>query len=143
MVTDYALFTLAHLGGISFLQQGEEAAKELPARTNSQATRGAGSGCEEAADADAIPSSVSSVFSTPVDVAGAVTSNGSVNHCCEWRGAGSHRVLTRGKKDTREENSEEEENEEDGEVCEKEAMKVLCNIIYNSPRAQERVSTLR
>uniref|UniRef100_A0A3B4XAY6 Synembryn n=1 Tax=Seriola lalandi dorsalis TaxID=1841481 RepID=A0A3B4XAY6_SERLL len=26
----------------------------------------------------------------------------------------------------------------DGEVCRKEAMKVLCNVVYNSPRAQER-----
>uniref|UniRef100_A0A3B4F2X2 Synembryn n=1 Tax=Pundamilia nyererei TaxID=303518 RepID=A0A3B4F2X2_9CICH len=33
--------------------------------------------------------------------------------------------------------------EEDGEVCRKEALKVLCNVIYNSPRAQERASALR
>ncbi|XP_027140816.1 synembryn-A [Larimichthys crocea] len=45
--------------------------------------------------------------------------------------------------DTREENSEEEEKEEDVEVCRKEAMKVLCNVIYNSSKAQERASTLR
>ncbi|XP_071761311.1 chaperone Ric-8A [Centroberyx gerrardi] len=42
-----------------------------------------------------------------------------------------------------EEKTEEEEKEEDGEVCRKEAMKALCNVIYNSQRAQERASTLR
>ncbi|XP_042361608.1 synembryn-A-like [Plectropomus leopardus] len=41
------------------------------------------------------------------------------------------------------ENSEEEEKEEDGEACKKEAIKILCNVIYNSPRAQERASKLR
>uniref|UniRef100_A0A8C4Z265 Synembryn n=1 Tax=Gadus morhua TaxID=8049 RepID=A0A8C4Z265_GADMO len=32
---------------------------------------------------------------------------------------------------------------EDGEVCRKEAMKTLCNVIYNSPEAQDRASALR
>ncbi|XP_070779564.1 chaperone Ric-8A [Enoplosus armatus] len=143
MVTDNALFTLAHLGGISLVQvcpqQEEEKAEDLSARTYG----GAASGCEEAAEADATPVSVSSVlsFSTPVEVA--ATTNGSVQHCYNWRGDGGHVVLARGKKDTREENSEEKEQEEDGEVCSKEAMKVLCNVIYNSPRAQERASSLR
>uniref|UniRef100_A0A3Q1GSU2 Synembryn n=1 Tax=Acanthochromis polyacanthus TaxID=80966 RepID=A0A3Q1GSU2_9TELE len=31
----------------------------------------------------------------------------------------------------------------DGEVSRKEAIKVLCNVVYNSPRAQERASALR
>ncbi|XP_044038697.1 synembryn-A isoform X2 [Siniperca chuatsi] len=148
MVTDSALFTLAHLGGISLLQacpQQEEKAEDLSARTHSQIHRRAASGCEEAADADATPSPVSSVlsFSTPVEVAGAATTNGSVDHHYKWKGDGGHVVLARGKKDTREENSEEKEKEEDGEVCRKEAIKVLCNVIYNSPRAQERASSLR
>ncbi|XP_008288428.1 synembryn-A-like [Stegastes partitus] len=39
--------------------------------------------------------------------------------------------------------SEEEDGEEDGEVCRKEALKVLCNVVYNSPQAQERASALR
>lgn len=125
MVTDSALFTLAHLGGIGGLQacpQQEE---------------------ENTEDADVAPSAVSSTLSTPVEVAGAATTNGSVYHCYKWSGDGGHVVLARGKKDTREENSEEKEREEDGEVCRKEAMKVLCNVIYNSPRAQERASALR
>uniref|UniRef100_A0A3B5LRS5 Synembryn n=1 Tax=Xiphophorus couchianus TaxID=32473 RepID=A0A3B5LRS5_9TELE len=36
--------------------------------------------------------------------------------------------------------SEEDGKVDDGEVCRKEAMKVLCNIIYNSPLARERAS---
>lgn len=60
------------------------------------------------------------------------------------RSDGIHGVLARGKRDTREE--EEEERSEwcdDGEVWRKEAMKTLCNVIYNSQRAQERASALR
>ncbi|XP_077590163.1 chaperone Ric-8A isoform X2 [Stigmatopora nigra] len=42
---------------------------------------------------------------------------------------------------TREE--EDEELEEDEDACRKEALKALCNVIYNSRKAQERVSNLR
>ncbi|XP_010900555.2 synembryn-A isoform X1 [Esox lucius] len=52
-------------------------------------------------------------------------------------------VLARGKKDVRCESREEEEEEEEGQAWRREALKALCNIIYNSQRAQERVSTLR
>ncbi|KAM9780452.1 LOW QUALITY PROTEIN: chaperone Ric-8A [Neosynchiropus ocellatus] len=34
-------------------------------------------------------------------------------------------------------------DEEDGDGCRREAIKVLCNVIYNSPQAQERASALR
>ncbi|XP_045898659.1 synembryn-A isoform X1 [Micropterus dolomieu] len=148
MVTDSALFTLAHLGGISLLptcpqQEEEEKTEDLSARTHSHIHRRAASGCEAAADADATPLSVSSVLACcAAEVAGAATTNGSVQHYCKWTGDGGHVVLARGKKDTREEDSEEQEKEEDGEVCRKEAIKVLCNVIYNSPRAQERASSL-
>ncbi|GAA6233113.1 synembryn-A-like [Lates japonicus] len=147
LVTDSALFTLAHLGGVSLQktcpQQGGGEAEDLQV-SYSQIHRGAASGCEEAEDAAATPLSVSSVLtcSVPVEAAAAAT-NGSVHHCYKWSGDGGHVVLARGKKDTWEEDSKEEEMEEDGEVCSKEAMKVLCNVIYNSPRAQERASTLR
>ena len=57
-------------------------------------------------------------------------------------GAGGH-LLARGKKDTREDRSEGGDPQEDGEVCRKEAMKTLCNVIYNSPEAQDRASALR
>ncbi|XP_049417351.1 synembryn-A [Epinephelus fuscoguttatus] len=137
MVTDSALCTFAHLGGISLLQE-EGSTEDQTVRTPSQIHRGAESHCEGTADANATPRSVS--FSAPVEVDDAATTNGSVRH--KWRGDGGHVVLARGKKDTRKENSEEEQKEEDGEVCRKEAIKVLCNVIYNSPRAQERASTL-
>jgi hypothetical protein len=51
-----------------------------------------------------------------------------------------------GKRDVREERDEEEDKEEkkeDDQVGRREALKALCNIIYNSQRAQKRVSTLR
>ncbi|XP_076008093.1 chaperone Ric-8A-like [Genypterus blacodes] len=60
-----------------------------------------------------------------------------------------HKVLERGKRDRRESKMEEEEEgeEEEGEagkeVQRKEAMKVLCNVVYNSSWAQERFSALR
>ncbi|KAM7372487.1 hypothetical protein PAMP_009651 [Pampus punctatissimus] len=146
MVTDSALLSLAYLGGISLNQacrQQEERAEDHSARTHSQIHRRATSGCEEAADADATPLAVSSVDSPscPVEVVCAATTNDLV-HCYKWTDD-SHVMLARGKRDIREENSDEEEIEEDGEVCRKEAIKVLCNVIYNSPRAQERASTLR
>lgn len=142
LVTDSALFTLAHLGGVSLQQtcpqQEGEKAEDLQV-SYSHIHRGS-----QAEDAAATPLSVSSALTccAPVEAAAAAT-NGSVHHCYKWSGDGGHVVLARGKKDTREEDSKEEEMEEDGDVCSKEAMKVLCNVIYNSPRAQERASTLR
>lgn len=139
MVTDSALLNLAHLGGIRLLQtcpQQEERADQT-ARKHSQILSRAASGCEEAADAP--PLAVSSVVSpsSPVDVACASTTNDLVHHCYKWTDDG-HVMLAPGKSD-----SDEEEMEEDGDVCRKEAIKVLCNVIYNSPRAQEKASTLR
>ncbi len=125
MVADSALLTMAGLGGISLLQacpQQEE---------------------EEAEDQSATAQSSVLLSSSPVEEAGSATTNGSVHHCYNWRDDEGPVVLARGKKDTREENSEEEEKEEDGEVCRKEAIKVLCNVIYNSSMAQERASALR
>ncbi|XP_039991084.1 synembryn-A isoform X2 [Xiphias gladius] len=63
------------------------------------------------------------------------------------RGGIHHKVLERGRRDRRESKMEGEEEEEDGESGEeakrKEAMKVLCNVVYNSTWAQERFSALR
>ncbi|KAM4624491.1 chaperone Ric-8A [Polymixia lowei] len=56
------------------------------------------------------------------------------------------RALERGRKDRRDSkmDGEEEEEEEVGEEAQrKEAMKVLCNLVYNSTLAQERLSVLR
>lgn len=144
MVTDSALITLAHLGGISLLQacpKQEERAEAQTARTHSWIHTRAASGSEEAADVDATPLSVSSVVppSCPV-VACAANNNGFVHHCDKW--TDDHHV-TLAQKNIQEKNSGEEEMEEDGDVCRNEAIKVLCNVIYNSPRAQEAASTLR
>ncbi|XP_047464849.1 synembryn-A [Mugil cephalus] len=64
------------------------------------------------------------------------------------RGGLHYKVLERGRKDRRESKIDGvEEEEEEGESAEeaqrKEAMKVLCNVVYNSTWAQERFSALR
>lgn len=111
------------------------------AMIHTQIQRGAASGPEEAADADAPPSAGSSVVSSAGAAACDTTTNG--GPCNDWRADGSHVVLTRGKRETREDSTEGDEMGEDGEVCRKEALKILCNVIYNSPRAQEKASDLR
>ncbi|XP_036408751.1 synembryn-A [Megalops cyprinoides] len=66
------------------------------------------------------------------------------DHDCTSARHNTHGVLARGKRDTGTERGEEEDEEEDDrDVWRKEAMKALCNIIYNSQRAQERASALR
>ncbi|KAM9837140.1 chaperone Ric-8A-like isoform 1-T1 [Aulostomus maculatus] len=66
------------------------------------------------------------------------------------RGGIHHKMLERGRKDRREskmdgeEGEEEDQDVESGEEAQrKEAMKVLCNVVYNSTWAQERFSALR
>lgn len=58
-----------------------------------------------------------------------------------------HKVLERGKRDRRvsamDRDEEEEKEQTGGEMERKEAMKVLCNVVYNSTWAQERFSALR
>ncbi|MEQ2271015.1 Synembryn-A [Xenotaenia resolanae] len=143
MVTDGALFTLAHLGGIDLqpCQLHDRSKTEAQwDRTQTQIHRAEASGCQGAADAD-VKCAVS--FSVPTKEVCVSTTNGSDRHFYKQRGNEGHLVLAPGKKDAREEDSEKDRKEEDGEVCRKEAMKVLCNLIYNSPKAQERASALR
>ncbi|XP_047212248.1 synembryn-A-like isoform X2 [Girardinichthys multiradiatus] len=142
MVTDGALFTLAHLGGIDLLQpcQLHDRSKTEAQWDRTQIHRAEASGCQGAADAD-VKCAVS--FSVPTKEVCVSTTNGSDRHFYKQRGNEGHLVLAPGKKDAREEDSEKDRKEEDGEVCRKEAMKVLCNLIYNSPKAQERASALR
>ncbi|MEQ2294702.1 hypothetical protein AMECASPLE_006606 [Ameca splendens] len=144
MVTDGALFTLAHLGGIDLLQpcQLHDRSKTEAQwdRTQTQIHRAEASSCQGAADSD-VKCAVS--FSVPTKEVCVSTTNGSDRHFYKQRGNEGHLVLAPGKKDAREEDSEKDRKEEDGEVCRKEAMKVLCNLIYNSPKAQERASALR
>ncbi|XP_026207928.1 synembryn-A [Anabas testudineus] len=63
------------------------------------------------------------------------------------KGGIRHKALERGRRDRRESKMEGEEEEEEGasgeEAQRKEAMKVLCNVVYNSTWAQERFSALR
>uniref|UniRef100_A0A8B9KLF4 Synembryn n=1 Tax=Astyanax mexicanus TaxID=7994 RepID=A0A8B9KLF4_ASTMX len=61
-----------------------------------------------------------------------------------YRDDGIYSSLVRGKRDARGERDEEgDEWYDDGEVWRKEAMKALCNVIYNSQRAQERAGPLK
>lgn len=149
MVSDTALITLAHLGGIDLLQtcpqQGKDKAADVSAAAREQMHRRTASDHEEETDADVTSASVNSVasFSVPVEVTAAAATNGSGVHCYRWGGDEGQQGLAPGKRDTRGEDMEEEEKEEDWDVCRKEAVKVLCNIIYNSPKAQERASALR
>ncbi|MED6266840.1 hypothetical protein CHARACLAT_006100 [Characodon lateralis] len=142
MVTDGALFTLAHLGGIDLLQPCKlhDRSKTEAQWDRTQIHRAEASGCQGAADAD-VKCAVS--FSVPTKEVCVSTTNGSDRHFYKQRGNEGHLVLAPGKKDAREEDSEKDRKEEDGEVCRKEAMKVLCNLIYNNPKAQERASALR
>lgn len=60
------------------------------------------------------------------------------------RGSIHQKMLERGRRDRRESKMEVEEDEDPGEEAQrKEAMKVLCNVVYNSVWAQERFSSLR
>ncbi|XP_061119968.1 synembryn-A-like isoform X1 [Syngnathus typhle] len=63
------------------------------------------------------------------------------------RGSIHHKELEQGRKDRRESKMVGADEEDDGvsgeELKRKEALKVLCNLVYNSTWAQERFSTLR
>lgn len=62
------------------------------------------------------------------------------------RGSIHQKLLERGRRDRRESKmdvEEEEEGDSGEEAQRKEAMKVLCNVVYNSIWAQERFSSLR
>ncbi|XP_056885358.1 synembryn-A isoform X3 [Takifugu flavidus] len=61
------------------------------------------------------------------------------------RGSVHQKLLERGRRDRRESKMDAEEEEQDSgeEAQRKEAMKVLCNVVYNSIWAQERFSSLR
>ncbi|XP_016302556.1 synembryn-A-like isoform X2 [Sinocyclocheilus anshuiensis] len=169
LITDNAILTLARLGGISALPtwpEEEEAEwgsshsditpeNETETRpdnngSNTQHTTGYrerdDSVCVSAACAKPLVSEGGLQFN-PVNV----TSNCNIGRETQndrreenVRKDGVCGLLTRGKRDARREKNEEGEEEyDDGEVWRKEAMKALCNVIYNSPKAQERASILR
>uniref|UniRef100_A0A8C2AA63 Synembryn n=1 Tax=Cyprinus carpio TaxID=7962 RepID=A0A8C2AA63_CYPCA len=167
LITDYAILTLARLGGISALPSWPEEEEAEWGSSHSDITpenetethldnngsnaqhptcfrEGDDSVSVFAACAESLVCE-GGVQINPVNV----TSNGNIGretqndrHEENERRDGVCGLLTRGKRDARGE-KDEEEGHDDGEVWRKEAMKALCNVIYNSPKAQERACILR
>ncbi|XP_078135038.1 chaperone Ric-8A [Sander vitreus] len=161
LVTDSALLTLAKLAGLSTTEASDDSsdpdsdfydniiaslaeAKVLHCRTD-QDEGEANDQNKECSDEDA-KSDISIANSGDLDsISGFGSHRPSIN---EMHSSGTHhKVLERGRKDRRESKMEGEEEEEgvvSGEEAQrKEAMKVLCNVVYNSTWAQERFSALR
>ncbi|XP_056144332.1 synembryn-A [Lampris incognitus] len=134
LITDSSILTLAHLGGISSLPLHQHRGVEEEKKEREKE----GNGCVGECHHQTHGSAVNSSLGTQHGNAGTL----GVQHCYDSRSSGGNSVLARGKRDVREERSEEEEKEEDGDLCRKEAMKALCNVIYNSQRAQERAGKL-
>ncbi|XP_038132437.1 synembryn-A [Cyprinodon tularosa] len=165
LVTDGALLTLAKLAGLTANDASEEAndpdsdfydniiaslaeAKMLQGRIDEDGGEGeAMDQNEEFPDADEDSKSANSdAYGGDQDSDSWLGSHRtSINEM--HRGSGHQKVLERGRKDRRESKMEggveEEEGEQGEEVLRKEAMKVLCNVVYNSTWAQERFSALR
>ncbi|XP_051925354.1 synembryn-A [Hippocampus zosterae] len=137
LVTDDALLTLARAAGLSTTRPNDDDDGESDSDFYNHVISSL------ARDADD-PSRERSVFDDDADQADL---GGGDSH----RGSIHHKELQQGRKDRRESkmegDEEEEEEEEDGvpgeEVQRKEALKVLCNVVYNSTWAQERFSALR
>ncbi|XP_073346469.1 chaperone Ric-8A [Pagrus major] len=165
-VTDSALLTLAKLAGLTTCDASEEAtdpdtdfydnilvslaeAKVLQCRTNEDDGDMDGTDQNEeccAYDEDA-KSDISNATSGDLDsISWFGSHRTSINEM--HRGSINHKMLERGRRDRRESKMEVEEEEQgegdSGEEAQrKEAMKVLCNVVYNSTWAQERFSALR
>lgn len=164
LVTDSAMLTLAKLAGLTSSDATDEAcdpdsdfydnivaslaeAKVLQRRTDEdEGATGVNDQSEEcsAFDEDA-KSDISITNSRELD-SWFGSHRTSINEM--HRGGVHHKELERGRRDRRESKMEGEEAEEEegesGDVAQrKEAMKVLCNVVYNSTWAQERFSALR
>ncbi|XP_034414837.1 synembryn-A [Cyclopterus lumpus] len=166
LVTDSALLTLAKLAGLTTSDTSDESsdpdsdfydnimaslaeAKALHRRTDEdEGDVEANDQQDECFDEDA-KSDISNANSEDLDSIGCSDSHRtSINEM--HRGSMHHKALERGRRDRREskmEGEREEEEEEGGvsgeEAQRKEALKVLCNVVYNSTWAQERFSGLR
>ncbi|KAM9817362.1 chaperone Ric-8A [Neosynchiropus ocellatus] len=161
LVTDNALLTLAKLAGLTTCDECGEASDpesqfydniisslaELPHRHADEVESDA-----EPSD----PNEDGSAFEDEIK-SDASVANSSDQDSLSWLGSHRpsinemhkenlhHKVLERGRKDRRESkmDDEEEEEEEPGDEAQrKEALKVLCNVVYNSSWAQERFSAL-
>lgn len=164
LVTDSALLTVAKLAGLATCDASDEAsdpdsdfydniivslseAKLLQGHTNEDEgdvdvsdQNEEGSAFDEDAKSD-----ISTANSADLDsISWFGSHRTSINEM--HRGSIHHKVLERGRRDRRESKMEGEEEEEEGSLGEeaqrKEAMKVLCNVVYNSTWAQERFSAL-
>ncbi|XP_026870529.2 synembryn-A [Electrophorus electricus] len=141
-ITDSAILTLARLAGITCLPLPNEE-EEVEVR------EGEGSCCgSSTSDGHPRGSCCSKPRVTPPDMRGRpgeVVIETCYERCQPSRYGKNHSgMLARGKRDARGESEEEGEAcYDDGEASRKEAMKALCNVIYNSQRAQERASALR
>ncbi|XP_061911813.1 synembryn-A isoform X1 [Entelurus aequoreus] len=165
LVTDSALLTLAKLAGLSTSDSNDDASGPdsdfydniISSLSEVKAPMCCGDGSDDDVNdlneecstfEDDAKSDVSASNCSDVDtISWPESHRPSINEM--HRGSVHHKELERGRKDRRESKMEgnDEEEEEDGtsveEMQNKEALKVLCNVVYNSTWAQERFSTLR
>nr|XP_020461963.1 synembryn-A-like isoform X2 [Monopterus albus] len=157
LVTDQALLTLAKLAGLTTGDASDEASdpdSDFYDNIIASLTEAKVLQCpadEEASDqyeeCTAVDEDAKSDISGDLDSFSCLRRHRtSINEI--HRGSIHHKVLEPGRRDRRqskmEEGEEEEEEGESGEEAQrKEAMKVLCNVVYNSTWAQERFSALR
>lgn len=162
-VTDSALLTVARLAGLTTCEASDESSDpdadfyddiiaSLAEAKLSQCRMDEDEGDIQASDQnegcsafdDDAKSDVSNANSGDLDSISWMGSHRtSINEM--HRGSIHQRMLERGRRDRRESKMDVEEEEEDlgEELQRKEAMKVLCNVVYNSMWAQERFSALR
>lgn len=159
LVTDAALLTLAKLAGLTTNDAADPDSDPdgqfydsiisslADAKASQRRSLEDGGGVE--------PNEDCGVFEEDADSDVSVANSGDVDNV-SWtashrtsvdemtRGGTHHKVLERGRKDRRESKMDgNEELEDEEEAQRKEAMKVLCNVVYNSTWAQERFSSLR
>uniref|UniRef100_M4AH55 Synembryn n=1 Tax=Xiphophorus maculatus TaxID=8083 RepID=M4AH55_XIPMA len=165
LVTDSTLLTLAKLAGLTTNDASEEGndpdSDFYDNIIASLAEAKLLQGCAEEDGGEGEAPDPSEEFPAVDDDSRSVTSGGDLDSN-SWfgshrtsinemhRGSIHQKALERGRRDRRESKMEgegdvvEEEEEERGEeALRKEAMKVLCNVVYNSTWAQERFSALR
>ncbi|XP_032431137.1 synembryn-A [Xiphophorus hellerii] len=164
LVTDSTLLTLAKLAGLTTNDASEEGndpdSDFYDNIIASLAEAKLLQGCAEEDGGEGEAPDPSEEFPAVDDDSRSVTSGGDLDSN-SWfgshrtsinemhRGSIHQKALERGRRDRRESKMEgegdvvEEEEERGEEALRKEAMKVLCNVVYNSTWAQERFSALR
>ncbi|XP_027892003.1 synembryn-A-like isoform X1 [Xiphophorus couchianus] len=164
LVTDSTLLTLAKLAGLTTndaTEEGNDPDSDFYDNIiASLAEAKLLQGCAEEDGGEGEAPDPSEEFPAVDDDSRSVTSGGDLDSN-SWfgshrtsinemhRGSIHQKALERGRRDRRESKMEgegdvvEEEEERGEEALRKEAMKVLCNVVYNSTWAQERFSALR